>query len=105
MGLSPFKRSSVCGYAAPAAGNPNPNKFKILKTEQVGKFLIAKIQYPDATNYEGVKVLVFEGVSDLLLRSSKKIDPHFCDGSHLSPIARFEPTEKGWELAKRICLG
>jgi len=30
------------------------------------------------------------------------LDPHFCDdGAHLSPFARFEPTERGWAAAIR----
>jgi len=48
------------------------------------------------TNFEGVKILVFEG--DFVLRSV--IDPHFSED--YSPIARFKPTERGMELARKF---
>ena len=36
----------------------------------------------------------------------KKIDPHFSDKcAYKSPIARFEPTLKGWNFAKTFCAG
>lgn len=28
------------------------------------------------------------------------VDPHFCDGEHPAPIARFAPTNEGWKDAK-----
>ncbi len=62
--------------------------------------LILKIRYKDCANYEGVKVLVFENCKLINLLNQKQIDPHFSDNKKfLSPIARFEPTERGWEWA------
>lgn len=82
-------------------GNPDPANYKIIDTLTVGNILIAEIQYPDCKNYEGRKILVFEGVSAQALRGQKLIDPHFSKNSqYISPIARFEPTDKGWKMAE-----
>jgi len=82
-------------------GNPDPANYKIIDTLTVGNILIADIQYPDCKNYEGRKILVFEGVTAKSLRGQKLIDPHFSKNSkYLSPIARFEPTDRGWKMAE-----
>ncbi|MCK9458528.1 MAG: hypothetical protein M0R80_02665 [Proteobacteria bacterium] len=81
--------------------NPNPKNFEILYSEQIGEFLIVRIKYPDCTNFEGVKILVYaEGtVADLLAQGS--IDPHFSNNPDFySPIARFVPTTGGMVMAK-----
>ncbi len=83
--------------------NPNPKVFVIENTEQVGKYVVAKICYPNCKNYEGRKILVFENIKEEKIYSLKVIDPHFCDGDHISPMARFEPTEKGWKHAITFC--
>src|SRR5262245_35821448 len=84
-------------------GNPDPKNFSILRTRIIGTFLIAKISYPDCKNYEGKKILVFSDTRRSELLKAKSLDPHFCEGEHLSPIARFEPTKKGWEMAVLMC--
>lgn len=89
--------------ASRAPQNPDPRNFVIRKVEQHGSFLIAEILYPDCTNFEGKKILVFKKISERQLRSLKVLDPHFCDGGHLSPIARFVPTTAGWRYARRFC--
>ena len=83
----------------PQPPNPDPSRFSIIESKQIRTYLILKIKYHDCTNYEGVKILVFEDMSDDLLFMKKEIDPHFCENCN-SPIARFEPTERGWEMAK-----
>lgn len=107
MGLGPFSRCS--GHDDPTdtveprkLPNPDPHNFNIEKFEQVGKYAVIRVKYPDCTNYEGRKILVFESTVEEVLKQ-KVLDPHFCDDGHLSPIARFEPTEKGWDLAKKMC--
>jgi len=86
---------------------PDPKNYKILKAEQINKFLVLVIKYPNCTNYEGDKILVYEDVTinELTERSKKYgLDPHFFDDKkYLTPIARFEPTDKGWEYAIRFC--
>jgi hypothetical protein len=79
--------------------NPNPNNYKIIRQEQVGDYLVVKIKYLDCTNYEGDKIMVYKcHIEDLINQGS--IDPHFSENKNYhSPIARFEPTKKGWDMA------
>lgn len=101
MGIfRPISRSSFDG-AKPAPGNPNPSNWKLLDSVKIGKALIVKIQYPDATNYEGIKILVFYDVRIETLLNQKQIDPHFSESPvWKSPIARFVPTPTGWKMAR-----
>lgn len=49
------------------------------------------------------KRLVFENCTLEDLMEQKLIDPHFSENKNFhSPIARFEPTEKGWENAVKF---
>lgn len=83
--------------------NPNPKNFKIISNNVVNSHTIIFINYPDCTNYEGNKILVYEKDFDISkLIKLKKIDPHFYDAGD-SPIARFEPTEKGMRMAVSFC--
>lgn len=118
MGLSPIS-NSVCktdscasvstsnaSTTASRAGNPDPKRFSILRTAEFRNYTVIEVVYPDAKNYEGRKVMVYACSLDRI-RTQDELDPHFCDdGSHLSPFARFEPTETGWnaacELAKNL---
>lgn len=99
------KRSSDdYSYSSPTVDvNPNPDKWEIHDAVQVGKALVVKIKYPNCINYEGVKILVFKEMTLFGLIKQKKIDPHFFqDKKYVSPIARFEPTDFGWDLALKV---
>jgi len=108
MGL--FKKRSFSSYdkidgcyVAPTPPNPDPKKFKIVDNCSIGDFLILEVQYPDCTNYEGRKLLVYEASSEFVLLEQNKgtLDPHFSNNPDFySPIARFEPTPRGWKMAK-----
>lgn len=102
MGLSFIKSSScACETPSPVAPALAP-KFEILKLETFGEFVLAEVLYPDSTNYEGRKVMVyFAKLTDIA--NAKELDPHFCDGGHLSPIARFAPTSTGRRAARMLC--
>jgi hypothetical protein len=84
-------------------GNPNPTNFRIEKVVSIEEFLITLVVYPDCFNYRGKKILVFEGVSKKALQDRKVLDPHFSSKKSLSPIARFEPTARGWKWAISFC--
>lgn len=79
--------------------NPNPANYSIIRSDFVNGYLIIELKYHDCINYEGKKIMVYEcTLNDLL--NQKLIDPHFCDNKdYFSPIARFEPTERGWNNA------
>ncbi len=82
--------------------NPRPDNYKILRDRAIGNCLIVKIHYLDCKNYEGQKILVFEDCTIHALLKQKLIDPHFSENKKFfSPVARFEPTERGWNHAVR----
>ena len=87
----------------PISINPNPTNWKIIKHLQIGDVLIVKIQYPDCINYEGNKILVYENTNIKSLKKQTKIDPHFSENKkYKSPLARFEPTDHGWNMAEKF---
>lgn len=83
--------------------NPDPHNCEIKRYLAVGKYLIVEIYYPDCTNFEGNKILVFE-TTIAKLKKQKAIDPHFSQSrKYIHPIARFIPTSKGWDMAFTLC--
>lgn len=76
---------------------PDPYNFKIKKQEIINGYPILIVNYPDVKNYEGNKILMYPKYFDLNILA-KRMDPHFFTHGD-SPIARFEPTKYGWELA------
>jgi hypothetical protein len=97
MGMFPGKYSHIVdtGYETISV-SPNPKNFKILESEKIGKVYVSTIKYPDATNFEGVKVLV----TTFDPKKKSELDPHFGENSGI--IARFEPTANGLILAKYL---
>jgi len=93
--------SSCSGGQCGTTQNPNPRKFKILESGFNERFTILKVKYEGCTNYEGVKILVYKGHILKELTNAAELDPHFCE-NHLSPIARFAPTEEGLTLALNL---
>jgi hypothetical protein len=76
--------------------NPDPSNWELLEDVSFGLYIAVKLRYPNCTNYEGVKVLVYKATLSQLVKQ-KSLDPHFSNQeSYLSPIARFEPTDRGW---------
>jgi len=116
MGIGIFHGSSCnCGGKAEAGnaevgkavspfGNPDPEDFTVLDAweTRAGRACVLRVRYAGATNYEGIKILVYL-VPLWIVSGRKRLDPHFCDGPGcLSPVARMEPTERGWRLAQGI---
>lgn len=100
-GVAAGKKDS--GSLSKNYGNPNPKNFEIIQSYAPGNDSCAlKIKYPDSTNYEGIKILVYEyPIHEVLAQPS--LDPHFCDHEDcISPFARYEPSELGWALAKEL---
>jgi hypothetical protein len=114
MGLKLFSSSSYdknetviinntinCSKKEPT--DPDPKNYKIVKSEQIGEHLVVLINYPNCTNYEGDKTLLYLNVTLTQLMSQKHIDPHFSDNREfISPFARFVPTRLGWATAVEI---
>lgn len=83
--------------------NPDPSNYIIKRHLQTSKYLLIEITYPDCTNYEGNKILLYKNATLQQLKDQVYIDPHFSKNITLrSPIARFEPTQNGWNMAKTI---
>lgn len=83
--------------------NPNPYIFEINSIVKIGNHCILKIKYPNCTNYEGMKILVYKDTKPKQVYEMNKIDPHFCENCKPSPFARFEPTEEGMNAAMELC--
>ena len=106
MGMpGPCSRSAYDsqGTYRPLPMNPNPKRYKVLRHEEIGNWLLVEVHYPDCTNYEGRKILLYYQTNYKQLKRQKSIDPHFSNSTTMrSPFARFEPTQSGWTAAKRL---
>jgi hypothetical protein len=112
MGMHHFSSSSydkptqpnvTVNVTLPKLPNPNPKNFRILSYFTMGRYLVVKVNYPDCTNYEGDKVLLYRDTTLEGLEAQGSIDPHFSNNANFhSPIARFVPTVYGWRMACRL---
>ena len=57
----------------------------------------------DATNFEGNKIILIKGTTSL--KGMKALDPHFLKSGSFEVIARFRPTDIGWNLGMTILKG
>jgi len=101
MGISIMGGSSGDWPVDPKPGNPDPSNFGVVHLDDYGANTVAVIRYPDAISYEGMKVLVFQGVTMQEVRAAAIIDPHF-RREGLAPFARFEPTVEGLHAARLL---
>lgn len=84
----------------PKLPNPDPANWVFVKGHETQFGSVLMIRYPDCTNYEGKKILVFLDASIAKVRKQRLVDPHFSNNKdYLSPFARFEPTDAGWKAA------
>ena len=92
--------------AAPVT--PDASEYEILKAETLHGHLILCVRYPSCAScaYEGVKVMVYGGISYKDALYWREIDPHFADPSGARapyqappPVARFPGSDEGWERA------
>ena len=83
-----------------SATTPDATKFVVLKKKVVNGYPVFIVQYANVTNYEGRKILMYPKHFDTNA-ISRRMDPHFFDRGD-SPIARFEPTARGWLMAETL---
>jgi hypothetical protein len=84
----------------PKPGNPNPARFIVLAIEKFRFHTVMMVSYPDCTNYEGKKILVFKGDPTGKIEGGLEfLEPHFCEKTNQDLVARFVPTDEGWRLA------
>lgn len=96
--------SPVTSSLSPSRDLPNPNKFRwsLVSFDRClnNNWCVVVLQYHDCMNHEGRKIMVYDDADRFqALMKTGAIDPHFDDQSY-SPVARFEPTERGIMLAK-----
>lgn len=111
MGIGLGGKCSSSPYAAPNS-NPNPGNFTVTMVEYHNttsgqQVLLLKVNYPDARNFEGDKILVYLGyttVGQLLKATGNKLDPHFAN-VRTAPVARFKPDARGLDLARSFVRG
>jgi hypothetical protein len=84
--------------SGPTIPNPDPVNFKVLLVKQINNHVVALINYPDCVNYEGNKICLYLNIKNNDILNTNRLDPHFAK-TGISPFARFEPTEKGFEAA------
>ena len=95
MGMSLFRKSCYTNSSPVAVPpNPDPGKWTLLAVTHFPNAYVLRVRYTGCTNYEGIKVMVYRGT----FHQPKVLDPHFQPHTH-SPIARFPPTEEGWQDA------
>lgn len=101
MGVSCMgSASSNDGYVAKSPIEPNPKVFEIVKSKGLGDYCLVKIKYPNCTNYEGMKICLYNYQLDTI-EFSNSLDPHFSKLG-IAPFARFEPTDKGWKVGLKL---
>lgn len=74
--------------------NPDPLNWTILEMKQFRNAYVLKVRYPNCSNFEGIKIMVYKGV----FKPTEFLDPHFFEDEN-SPIARFKPNKEGIKLA------
>ena len=90
MGFKYFSDDPGC------SSNPNPNPYfcKIIKKERTsGGLWIVTVLYYNCTTFSGKKLLL------MTKEPAIPIDPHILEDGVV--IARFEPTERGYNMAKK----
>ena len=79
-------------------------KYTIQYVLTVGNHVVAMVNYVNATNYGGDKLMVFRDTSAEAIREATILDPHFdATPGALTPFARFEPTDEGKSMAIHTC--
>lgn len=83
-------------------GNPNKYRYDILKTQTIGQVVVVEIHYLDCFSWSGRKICVYDNAQKFQdLHQKDCIDPHFLENNY-SPVARFEPTQRGWQMAIKL---
>lgn len=101
MGISLMKCSGVTepGSQPPPPPNPNPYRFQIQQAFVWNKHILVRVKYPDCTTFEGEKLMLFLNTTLEQITKARFLDPHFSNGPGLHPAARFEPTDRGLDMA------
>ena len=83
------------------SNTPNPKEFAIIQIKQINNHVVAKLQYPNCRNHNGLKILVWENTNLNDITMGSYIDP-IMSINDVKLIAEFIPTEYGWKLAEKF---
>ena len=104
MGMSLFSNTSDdCNENTDTSPEPNPFRFEILDEHEELRTIALKVRYPNATEFNGIKILVYDITHKDWIHNTKKLDPHFLEGE-ISPLVRLKGNDLGWILAKSLKL-
>lgn len=93
MGMILSGKSSCGGCVPVHPKHPDPKNYNVQVSHYANGFSVLLVHYPNCSNYEGKKILVLKN-----WRLGQELDPHFLDGDD-NLVARFRPTEEGWNNA------
>jgi hypothetical protein len=97
-----FGKKSHVGTGGTVTVDPNPLRYKVLLVSHFDNVTLIKVKYLDCKNFEGDKILIYKGY--FRPDPTRPLDPHFSDSEYfVSPIARFEPSKVGMDLAVAFC--
>lgn len=86
-------------------GTPNQYRFELVRVYKQDSCVAVLARYPDCENHNGRKIMVFDDREkwerEVEQADQPTMDPHFLEEG-LVPVARFEPTERGWKLALNL---
>lgn len=99
--------------AARIAAATSTTNYIVEQAEKVGEHLVMQVRYPacEHREFEGLKTMVFLGVTAMAALRWKSIDPHFRAQATKtateapSPAARFPGTKDGWADAIAYAQG
>jgi hypothetical protein len=101
MGISCMSRCSTNYGNKPAPPpSPNPKRWELIGAHQYPAGYVLVVKYLDATNFEGIKCMVYRG-SFPGFDNITSLDPHFTPDA-MSPVARFRPDREGLEMAHEL---
>jgi hypothetical protein len=92
--MGAFKKGCWSSPYAVTNSAPDPDNFKIIEEYTIGDYLVLHVNYPNCTNYEGNKWMVYRtngrSSQTILKVNQGKLDPHF-SVNYYSPIMRVHP--------------
>ena len=90
-------QSTLATPTFPDTPEADPFKFAIVRTAHNGGLTLAEVNYEGCTNYEGRKILLLRRTLKELA-GMESLDPHFLDNHENGLLARFVPTDEGWQM-------
>ena len=98
MGFRYFSSGGSYDSSRVNPSQPDPFNFKVEREIAKQDYVLAWVNYPDAHNFEGNKIILIKGLKTT--KHLKSLDPHFLEEGDFKVMARFRPNEIGWECGE-----